>query len=40
MKIQFDSLINIRPHQGNRSRDVLDPSVRQQIFDLVNNLIQ
>lgn len=38
--IEFDSLINIRPHQGNRSRDVLDPSMRKQIFDLVNNLIQ
>jgi hypothetical protein len=40
MKIQFDSLINIRPHQCNRSRDVQDPAVRKQIVDLVNTLIR
>lgn len=40
MKIQFDSLINIRPHQGNRSRDVQDPAVRKQIVDLISNLIR
>ena len=38
--IEFDSLINIRPYQGNRSRDVQDPAVRKQIIDVVNNLIQ
>lgn len=37
--IEFDSLINIRPFQGNRSRDVLDPVVRKQIVDIVNSLI-
>ena len=38
--IEFDSLINIRPFQGNRSRDVLNPVVRKQIVDIVNSLIQ
>ena len=38
--IEFDSLINIRPYQGNRSRDVQDPAVRKQIVDVVNRLIQ
>ena len=38
--IEFDSLINIRPHQGNRSRDVQDPAVRQQITDVINKLIR
>lgn len=38
--IEFDSLINIRPHQGNRSRDVQDPALRKQIIDIVNSLIQ
>lgn len=38
--IEFDSLINIRPHQGNRSRDVQDPAIRKQIVDTVNRLIQ
>lgn len=38
--IEFDSLIIIRPFQGNRSRDVLDPVVRKQIVVIVNSLIQ
>lgn len=38
--IEFDSLINIRPYQGNRSRDVQDPAVREQIIKVVNTLIK
>ena len=38
--IEFDSLINIRPYQGNRSRDVQDPIIRKKITDIVNSLIQ
>ena len=38
--IEFDSLINIRAFQGNRSRDVLDPAVREQIVKVVNTLVQ
>lgn len=37
--IEFDSLINIRPYQGNRSRDVQDPVVRKRIVEVVNKLI-
>ena len=37
--IEFDSLINIRPYQGNRSRDVQDPIVRKRIAEVVNMLI-
>ena len=37
--IEFDSLINIRPYQGNRSRDVQDPAVRKRIVEVVNKLI-
>jgi hypothetical protein len=37
--VEFDSLINIRPFQDNRSRDVLDPNIRKQIVDIVNSLI-
>lgn len=37
--IEFDSLINIRPYQGNRSRDVQDPVVRKRIVNVVNSLI-
>ena len=38
--IEFDSLINIRAYQGNRSRDVQDPAVRDQIIKVVNALVQ
>lgn len=33
--IEFDSMINIRPAQDNRSRDVEDPIVRDKIKDVV-----
>lgn len=38
--IEFDSLINIRPWQGNRSRDVTDPEIRRQIVEVVNQWIR
>jgi hypothetical protein len=37
--IEFDSMINIRPSQGNASKDVLDPEIRKQIIDLVQKVI-
>ena len=33
--IEFDSMINIRPRQGNRSRYVEDADVRAKITDIV-----
>lgn len=38
--IQFDSLINIRPGSGNRSRGVEDPAIRKRIIDLVGSLVR
>lgn len=38
--IEFDSLINIRPRQNNRSRDVEDAEVRRQIVDIVDKFIE
>lgn len=38
-RIEFDSMINIRPSQGNRSRGVDDPAVRAKIIDVVSTLI-
>ena len=38
--IEFDSIINIRPHQDNPSRDVLDSRIREQISALVNKLVK
>lgn len=37
--IEFDSMINIRPSQGNPSREVRDPQIQQQIRDLVNKVV-
>jgi len=39
-RIEFDSMINIRPRQNNRSRDVLDKEIREKITVIVNNLVE
>jgi hypothetical protein len=38
--IEFDSMINIRPRAGNRSRSVEDLVTRQLIFEIVASLIR
>ena len=38
--IEYDSLINIRPSQGNRSRSVEDVHVQKSIVDLVNKKVR
>jgi len=38
--IEFDSVINLRPSQGNRSRGVDRPEIRKKIIETVNNLIE
>jgi len=35
--IEFDSMINIRPRQGNRSRGVEDINIQNKIIEIVNN---
>lgn len=37
--IEFDSVINLRPMQGNRTRGVDDLMIRQKIREIVNLLI-
>lgn len=37
--IEFDSIINIRPSQGNRSRFVEDKEIRRKIINIVKSLI-
>lgn len=37
--VEYRSLINIRPRQGNRSMDVQNSELRKKIFDIVNSLI-
>lgn len=38
--VEFDSLINIRPRQNNRSRDVENPAIREEILSLVGKFIK
>jgi hypothetical protein len=38
--LEFDSMINLRPSFGNRSRGVDDPSTRASIADLVQRLVR
>jgi len=38
--LEFDSMINIRPSQNNRSRGVENPQTRQKIEIIVRKLIQ
>ena len=37
--IEFDSMINLRPSQGNRSPRVDDPGLRQRISEIVDSLV-
>ena len=37
--VEFDSMINIRPSQANRSRNVEDPSIRERIFEIISRLV-
>ncbi|MBI2762241.1 MAG: hypothetical protein HYX54_00565 [Chloroflexi bacterium] len=37
--IEFDSVINIRPRQGNRTRSVDDAAVRAAVTSIVNRLV-
>jgi len=38
--IEFDSMINIRPMDGNRSRSVEDPEIRKKIIAIVGEWMQ
>lgn len=38
--IEFDSMINVRPSQGNRSRNVEDETIRNQIRQVVAALVE
>lgn len=38
-RVEFDSMINIRPSQGNRSRSVDDEAIRGRILDVVRRLV-
>lgn len=37
--IEFDSVINIKPALGNRSRDIEDPGTRERVKEVVKKLV-
>lgn len=38
--VEFDSMINLRPSQGNRTRGVENKEIQKIIIEIVNNLVQ
>jgi uncharacterized protein DUF5674 len=38
--LEFDSMINLRPSFGNRSRGVDDPAIRNAIAELIARLVR
>ena len=39
-RIEFDSMINVRPSQGNRSRGVENAEMRSRILRVIKDLVQ
>ena len=37
--IEFDSMINLKPHYGNRSRDVENHQIKEKIKNIVKKLV-
>lgn len=37
--IEFDSIINIKPSLGNRSREVEKPEIKEKIKNIINKLV-
>ena len=38
--VEFDSMINVRPRQSNRSRDVENPEIRRKIREVVGKWVK
>jgi len=38
--IEFDSMINVRPSQNNRTRGIDNPEIQQKIIKIVNRLVK
>lgn len=38
--VEFDSMINLRPSQNNRSRGVDDVEIQKKILEVVNKLVE
>ncbi len=37
--IEFDSMINLKPSYGNRTRGIEDPAIREKIKNIVKKLV-
>ncbi len=38
--VEFDSMINLRPSSGNRTRGIEDPAIRERILAIVRDLVR
>lgn len=38
--IEFDSVINLKPHFGNRTRGVDNPEIKEKIIKIINKLVE
>ncbi len=38
-EVGYESLINIRPRQNNRSMEIQDPAIRERVADIGQNLL-
>lgn len=38
--VEFDSMINLRPSQGNRSRSVENPAIQKRIVEIVARFVK
>ena len=39
-QVTFESLINIRPRQNNRSLELLDPTLRERVAQITRHLLE
>jgi hypothetical protein len=39
-RLEYNSLINIRPLQNNRSMEIENENIKQKVFEIVNNLVE
>ena len=38
--VEFDSMINLKPNVGNRTRNVEDEAIREKIWEVVKRLVK
>jgi|SRR3989344_4685596 len=38
--VEFDSMINLKPNLGNRTRDVENPEIKKEIQLIINELVE